>query len=208
MSETEIEPSTKATRRRRMQSLVREDVIDAVVDLVTSEGVAHLTMEKVARRAEVAKGTLYLHFDNKDRLIRQTIDAVLEPLVADVLAALGSDLSADRKLRTMAELNVAYFDRHRRFFRLFLFERYLAQTQAQRQSESHYRKVHEAVARTIRAGTALGRFRAVDPDPVALAWLESMTAFVVRRLVSDAPGPIDDDVELLTGLFLDGLSAG
>lgn len=195
-------------RQRRWRQLVRGDIEKAVVDLVTREGVAHLTMEKVAKAAGVAKGTLYLHYEDKEALLQSAMDAAVAPLVAEVGAILDADLPADVKLRQMADRNLRYFEDHRSFFRIFMYERFTSQTQAERHERARYKSIHGKVVEVMEQGMARGHFRRFDPAAVAEIWLEAVVATIVRRLLSDDPGPPEADVELLCDLFLHGLDAG
>lgn len=72
------------TRKRRgpgeRAGLLREVVLDAARDLTAREGVAGLTMRRLAEVLGVAPNALYSHFADKQALI----DALLDTLMADV----------------------------------------------------------------------------------------------------------------------------
>lgn len=199
------EPDPKTERRRQLRELVRQDVLAAVVQVATEHGVAQLTMSKVAATAGVAKGTLYLHFSDKEEMVRAAIDWVVAPLVEQVLDLLHGDRPPFEKLREMARLNLQYFDHQRDFFRLFMFERYLAQTQPQRHQAPHYRKVLAELICIFEQGVETGAFRPLEPGLVAHLWLESVNILVIRRLVSDSPSPIEDDLGTVTELYSRGI---
>lgn len=202
---TELDPKTE--RRRQVRELVRQDVLAAVVRVATEDGVAQLTMSKVAIAAGVAKGTLYLHFSDKDEMVRAAIDWVVAPLVEQVVEVLDSDHPPFERLREMARLNLEYFDQQRDFFRLFMFERYLAQTQPQRHQTPHYQRVLMELTRLFAQGLETGAFRPLEPATVAQLWLESVNVLVIRRLVSDSPSPSEKDLETLTALYSRGILA-
>ena len=48
----------------------RARLIQAAIDLVVAEGAAHLTLDAVARAAQVSKGGLLHHFPSKEALLR------------------------------------------------------------------------------------------------------------------------------------------
>ena len=70
-----------AMRRNKemLERLLKQEIVDTVLALI-SEGES-LTMEEVARRCGVAKGTLYNYFQNKEELLSHVHQAVLGPLV-------------------------------------------------------------------------------------------------------------------------------
>lgn len=50
-------------------SQTRERILDAFVDQLVEEGLASVTLERVAQRAGVSKGGLLYHFGNKPALV-------------------------------------------------------------------------------------------------------------------------------------------
>lgn len=196
---------TKAERKRRWRELMRRDLLDAAVDLIRSEGIEALTMDRVAEAAGVAKGTVYLYFESKGRLVERAVEALIEPLVTEVSEILASDLPAEERLRRMAGANLRFFDDNRHLFRAFAQGRFGTRTRAEQTRSPHYQTILQKATRVVAAGVAAGRFRPLDPEAVAALWMEAITAILVRRLMSADPPPLAADLELLIGLFFDGL---
>lgn len=65
----------------------RQQILDATFEGMVDLGLAGLSLEEVARRAEVSRQTLYRHFGNRDRLLRATIVREESRLLAVVAAA-------------------------------------------------------------------------------------------------------------------------
>ena len=65
------------TKCRKKTEARREAILDAALEEFAAKGYAGARMEDIARRAGVAKGTLYLHFGDKEGLFR----AIAEPVV-------------------------------------------------------------------------------------------------------------------------------
>ncbi|MEV2275160.1 TetR/AcrR family transcriptional regulator [Nocardiopsis sp. NPDC049922] len=59
---------TQSTNRTANRVARAERILDAAGDLLVSWGYAKITVEDVARRAGVGKGTVYLHFPTKEAL--------------------------------------------------------------------------------------------------------------------------------------------
>ena len=57
-----------ARRKEKEKELRRSEIIDAAEKLFFSKGYDGVSMDDVAKRTELAKGTLYLYFKNKDSL--------------------------------------------------------------------------------------------------------------------------------------------
>ena len=59
---------------------MRQTIFDASISAFTIDGFHNTTMEKIAKKAGIAKGTLYLYFKSKDELIVSITDQYFEKL--------------------------------------------------------------------------------------------------------------------------------
>jgi AcrR family transcriptional regulator len=71
----------------------REAIIDAALDEFTEKGFEAARMDEIARRAGVAKGTIYLNFSDKEALFEAIVRQEITPLVDAVSSASASDES-------------------------------------------------------------------------------------------------------------------
>src|SRR5215831_19341240 len=69
---------TRAARRDER----RDAILAAALDEFAARGFAATRLDDVARRADVAKGTIYLHFADKETLFQELIRMELSPVVA------------------------------------------------------------------------------------------------------------------------------
>ena len=53
-------------------------ILDAAVDVIAENGYFQSPVSKIAERAGVADGTVYLYFKNKDDLLRSAIDRLMQ----------------------------------------------------------------------------------------------------------------------------------
>lgn len=192
----------KATWR----SQKKKGLLDAVVGVVAREGIEGLTMDNVALEAGVAKGTLYAYFKSKRDLLRAAIDLSVAPLVEDLHAILTGDLAPDDKIRNMTYRHLSYFDENRSFLQILIYDRTAAQERARRYRSCRYRDLLETTGAVIHAGIKQGLFRPVDPIKTAAMLIESNIAIINQRLLSENPGPVKEDAQLLTDTFLFGIA--
>src|SRR6202043_258830 len=59
----------------------RQAIIDAALDEFIARGYAATRLDDVAKRAGVAKGTIYLHFKDKESMFEELIRTALVPLI-------------------------------------------------------------------------------------------------------------------------------
>ncbi len=194
-------------RRSRWEALNRKAVHDAVVRILARDGSEALTMDHVASEAGMAKGTLYSYFKSKDELLEWVKDVSLEPLRHELAGILESDLPPDEKLRRFVSRQLGYFEEHRGFFRVLLWER-LASTAGfhKRRQDRRYLARVEQLAGVLREGERIELFRLLNPVKVAAFVMESAIALVGQRLSYDNPGPVEDDANLLAEVVLNGIA--
>ena len=81
-----VAPARPASNRAERAAERREAIIAAAMDEFIAQGFAATRLDDVAKRAGVAKGTIYLHFKDKEALFEELIRTAIVPLV-DRLAA-------------------------------------------------------------------------------------------------------------------------
>ena len=76
-----VEPAKPASNRAERAAERREAIIAAAMDEFIAQGFAATRLDDVAKRAGVAKGTIYLHFKDKEALFEELIRTAIVPLV-------------------------------------------------------------------------------------------------------------------------------
>jgi len=59
----------------------RQAILDAALDEFSSQGFAAARLDDIARRAGVAKGTIYLYFADKETLFQELVRSMLAPVI-------------------------------------------------------------------------------------------------------------------------------
>jgi len=186
-------------------SYKRQAIQEAVIRLICREGLKSVTMERVAQETGIAKGTVYLHYHDKQELLDSVKETALTPLMTSVDAVFSSDGPPAQKLRALAARYFTYFDEHRDLFRVLIYEREVVRVQGSRYTSERYQHFVQEAARIINHGIRSGAFRQVDAHNVAAMFIESMYALMNQRLRSQKPAPAEEDASLIGDLFIHGL---
>lgn len=95
-------PERRPARRRRAPAMDkgerRRSILDAALAEFSAHGFAGARLDDVARRAGVAKGTLYLYFSDKEALFRGLVEENLSPVLADAGGMVGLFPGTTREL--------------------------------------------------------------------------------------------------------------
>src|SRR3989449_7149572 len=84
----------------------REAILAAALDEFSASGFAAARLDDVARRAGVAKGTIYLHFADKEALFQELIRHELSPIVGILEQAAHTDVPVDVIVHRLIEMFV------------------------------------------------------------------------------------------------------
>ena len=77
-------------RWQRRKDARPEEIISAALEVFADRGFAATTLEDIARKAGVTKGTIYLYFENKEALFKALIRGTIVPVIAMKTAAQAS----------------------------------------------------------------------------------------------------------------------
>jgi AcrR family transcriptional regulator len=158
---------------------LRRKILDAARELFMSEGYDRVTMRRIAEAIEYSPTAIYLHFEDKDALVRALCGAEF----AQLLAALPARAPAD-PVEAIRQLGLAYARfglAHPNHYR-FLFMTDKQQHRVSDEGQQAFGLLRAAVERAI----ASGRFRREDVDATAQALWASLHG-VVALLVTYRP---------------------
>lgn len=148
--------------RKARSAARREAILAAALDEFSERGFAAARLDDVARRAGVAKGTIYLYFSDKENLFQELVRAMLAPLVG-ALEAMGSvDMPLPALAEHMADLFVReiYETRRKDVIRLMISEG----RRFPKLAEFYYREVLGRVIAAMRATLRRAADRGEAPE--------------------------------------------
>ena len=184
-------PPRKAPRRRRSATLQsrggakprngvreqrsaarREAILSAALDEFSSRGFEAARLDDVAKRAGVAKGTIYLYFRDKETLFQELLRSMLTPLIGTIEALGAGDVPLSALTERIVELFVSeiYETRRKDVIRLMITEG----RRFPKLAEFYYREVLSQIIAAMRG--LLRRAAARGEVPEALAEFPQLVA--------------------------------
>lgn len=196
------------TRFERKKEETRQKIIDVAMNLFNKQGVEATTLEQIAREADIARKTLYNHFQEKEAIICIYVQRTIREQGPEALRQLLQ--LTDTRSRLVAALHKSLewmqFDLNKE-----IYEKYYAYRMQKivptlknwdLSLSSGFRDV---LAPIIDLGKKTGEIRQ-DVDSMALAThLESMySGAALVWLLHPELVSIDDGLESIVDLFLNG----
>ncbi len=152
-------------RRERKKLATRRKIFRAAVELFTEKGFDATTVEEIAERADVGKGTVFNYFPQKTAFLIAAYTEWLSVIQEDLGPVESLAGSARAKLGRVFGYLIEMADRHRTLARQVLFE--------------NMRHAHVRMTGGEEEGPGAG-FQALQ-DSEAVRLMEDMTLEVVRR---------------------------
>jgi AcrR family transcriptional regulator len=140
----------------------REAILAAALDEFSAQGFAAARLDDVAKRAGVAKGTIYLYFRDKEALFQELVRSLLTPVVGSVEALRDADIPMHVLADRMVDLfvNDIFGTRRRDVIRLMITEG----RRFPKLAEFYHREVLSRVMGAMRALLARAAARGEVPD--------------------------------------------
>ena len=104
-------------RRKRDQQALRNRILDAARELFADLGYEAVTMRKIAEKIEYSPTTIYLHFSDKDALLRELCSADFLSLAA-CFRAIGEEPDPVARIKAIGRAYIEFAQAHPNHYRL------------------------------------------------------------------------------------------
>ena len=132
-----------------------ERILDAALEVFSEFGFHHATVDEIADRADVGKGTLYRYFANKETLFNELVRLRLDELERTAVAIWDDRDDVLTMISKYLRIYFEFFDRNQHLYRVIVQERPDVSDQVQdvylkkimRRTPHLKRKIYEATQR-------------------------------------------------------------
>jgi TetR/AcrR family fatty acid metabolism transcriptional regulator len=197
---------TKLGHKTRDCTRTHDAILNAAQAVLRESGFKRMTMDEVASRAGLGKGTIYLYFESKDDLALSVIDrsnAILQDRLRGILKAQGT---ARARLRSMMVERVMYrFECAQTYSQGVDDLLWAVRGQLQERRERYHHAESLIFAEALIEGRTLGEFLIDDPFPTADAFITATQSLLPYNLGAKQLGSkeaLQRRVEVLADLLL------
>jgi TetR/AcrR family fatty acid metabolism transcriptional regulator len=199
--------SLKDRQREERERLI----LEAAEELLLEKGYHEMSIDEIAARVGVSKGTVYLHFPSKEELVLSYLGRGMRRFMEEATDALNASASPTVRLRALMELFYSGVFKGRAHLFTAIYENPdLRNRLLDRKREFHaqWDELSERVSRVFDEGKAQGEFDATIPTPVLVSIFWSLASpRTYERLVEQERMPINEMVSHLTRFIFKGLAA-
>ena len=156
-------------RREREKEEVRNKILDAARERFATEGYDKVTMRGIAEAIEYSPTTIYLHFQDKDALVRELCNVDFGRLL-DAMEHAPMPVDPIEAIRQLGRAYVAFAIEHPNQYRFMFMAPVGREEEHEKGSPGELSFAH--LLGTVQRAVAAGRFRPIDPVTAAqVLWM-------------------------------------
>lgn len=199
----------KLTRKRKDGLKRQADIITIALELFAQKGYNATKLEDILKKAKIAKGTFYLHFNSKSDLLSMIVDTHLEELYK-TLSVL--DISTDKPIGEMITLyktisqSLVTDKRFRYFARIMLKDAMGLNRVLSQKLNDFYDKIIDMSTDYIVNAQNKGRvINTIDPYFTAMCIVGSIKELVFQWAVNDEHLNIENAIMTAVDVYFRGI---
>lgn len=182
----------------------RDCILKAARCVFAKQGYADTVVADIAERAGIAKGTVYLYFDSKEKIYLEALLEDKRKLNARTKEMMKAAVTLIAKLRAYIDVRLEYLAQHEDFLRIYLSEVRASMVRGSALPSELFQAFRESesmVAHAFAAAVAVGEIRDVDPDVAAAAFTDVVRGVIERKLLGWSGPTSTQETDFLLDLF-------
>jgi AcrR family transcriptional regulator len=192
------------SKRRILPEAERKEMIlAAALDVFSQHGYENSDVEEIARRAEIGKGTIYRHFESKQKLFLGLVDFGYRLLGERMQAIPFGKAAFSTRLRKGMRSHVDFFIENPKYYRVLMLELPDHRLKIGVDILRRHQRYTQPLVRAIRAAIKNGELKRIDPEFAAFN-LAAMSCIIVERYLRGQQDTREKDIRTAIDLFLHG----
>jgi len=195
--------------KRKLKQLNHTVQIQEAAEKLFAEKGFHLTtVEEIAREANLAKGTIYLHFANKKDLFLSVIEKKLHVLLEKIKVGITQGKSFSEKIRLAIGVHLKFLENNANFFKITQtfpeqFKKELEQKLLQRviKINSQYLALVDSL---IKQGIEEGEIKNLNPRKLAVILIGIVHSLTIYWVYGGERDSLSADRSLAWEIFWEG----
>ena len=177
---------TAKSKKEVVSQFRQSEIIAAARKVFAEKGYIAATVDEIAQQASLAKGTIYVYFDSKERIYNAVMSDDLEALRRLTIEKIAAAGTVFEKISAYINARFEYCEKRRDFFRIMYIEPSSSTVWSKAKVMEWLHEPVRMLAEAVAAAIAAGEIRQFPPE--TLAWtVVDMTSGALQRRLSFAP---------------------
>jgi TetR/AcrR family fatty acid metabolism transcriptional regulator len=187
-------------------------ILIAAKKLFAEKGFEGASVDELAETAQVAKGTIYVHFKNKDEILLVLLEEALNQIHHIVAESTTSPRPFIECFRVLIKELLELFEKNLELFCILTTEKEkLMQSSSNFKKElhsvfiGHNAETQTQLTRFLQRGIAEGVLRKAEPEEAAMLLMAILFTFMSQWFMRGFTKPIGAKIDLITEYFFYGI---
>jgi AcrR family transcriptional regulator len=180
--------------RPHQTSDTREKILTAALEVFSAKGFHGTTVDEIAERAELGKGTVYRHFHSKKGLFSELIRSKVAELEQAVAGAIDPRADVLEFIEAYLRIYFAFFDRNRNLYKVLIQEQSDFGAEVKALYIGNILKKVPLLKRKILQATKSGLLKQMDFHTVFYGVMGFIDGIMQKWLASDGEYSLVDDL--------------
>ncbi len=194
-----------ASQRKRHAKPTRERILDAAMELFSAKGFHDTKLDEIVAEASTSKGSIYLHFPNKERLFIALVDQFADLIERRAQEAIAGEAEGIRRVQAALEAVLETFSKYRRPAKLLLVQAVGLGTVFERKRIEVNDRFALLIKTYLDEAVTDGAILPVNTGIVSHAWMGAIYNVVIQWVYTGEPTK-DDIMDALLPLLLNSVS--
>ncbi|MFA6896986.1 MAG: TetR/AcrR family transcriptional regulator [Patescibacteria group bacterium] len=188
-----------------MKTDKKQSIYLAAAKLFGKKGFEGTSLDEVAHKAGVAKGTIFYHFQNKEELFSALIQEGIEQLSRGIETIANKNISIEKKLELIIEFHFGFFKEHRDMCLMILGQIGNFQKRGQKSIELIRGRYLTAMEEIIKEAKAKGVIdKKLETESLIIALFSLLAVTGVDWAIFHPKLPEEKMAETIKSLLFDG----
>jgi AcrR family transcriptional regulator len=185
----------------------KKTLLQAASDVLMEYGPYKTTLDDIARRAGMAKTSLYYYFKDKDEIIRAIIKNDMEQLLDIMTRAVASAQTAEEKIYALCEARYQFLSSKTPRANKDIIDEFRSLAGVFASVKEHYLQVQkELIEKILREGIQKGELKPIeDLDLISLIMIVAMFGVDHTFLFYDQRDRMLEGIKQMNRIFFEGL---
>ncbi|MGE5558254.1 MAG: TetR/AcrR family transcriptional regulator [Bacillota bacterium] len=190
----------------------KDKILHAARKLFAHKGFENTSVDELAEEAQVAKGTIYVHFSGKGELLFAVVRHCLEEIRQTIIKLMNSNRPFLELFKSLLLEQLKLFDSNKDIYRIIITEKdKLLQVYHETDHHMHammleeYARTNSVLAGFLERGMREGVLRRADPVEAAAVLQAVIHAFVFRWSLDGFALSLVEKSETVSSYYLQGM---
>jgi len=169
-------PKYSEKQKAALDALMKDDVYRHALEIIETDGLPGLTVDRIAKAIGVSRGTLYNYFADRDGIVDFVEERTFMPLVDAIDEIADGELEPAAKMETIA--TAVFAGVHANFALVMALSPEKSRRFSRECKQEGHRRAEAAVQRVIKQGIERGTFRNLPSELAAEIFLSSVAGLI------------------------------